>query len=98
MEMEDGRRESTRRLKDEILQWSSPTLLLICGFFLMKVFGAIDATTSAVNAQAITLAQMQVMINNNNASMTMVATSLDRIREQQLELSQRLTRVESRIH
>lgn len=85
-----------RRFIDELRAWSNPVLLAVCGIFLVRMMNAIDANTSAINQQAITLTQLQVMINNNVTVVASVGASLDKIREQQLDLAQRLTRIEAR--
>lgn len=93
---EHERREVTpRRVKDEILAWATPVLITMCGIFLLKLMGTIESNTSTVNAQAVTLAQMQVMLNNNTLIMGNMSVSVDRVREQQINLSERLVKIES---
>jgi hypothetical protein len=94
--MSDDQRIARRRIRDAVLAWSSPALLAVCGFFLLKLDANLDRNTEAVHTQAVQLAQLQIMMNTNATLIGTVSVQLDRIRDQQTQLAERLSRVETK--
>lgn len=91
----ERRAATLKSRKDEILVWASPVLITLCGIFLLKLMGTIESNTATVNAQAVTLAQIQVMLNNNTLIMGNMSVAVDSVRNQQANLSERLVKIES---
>lgn len=98
MAEEEERRQlvgSDGRRKRDLLLALNPILIAIVGYFLLKMFALLDANTAAINAEALAIARLEITTSSNASQSDKIITELGHMREQQLDMAERLARVEA---